>query len=498
MVIVAMSLPSSGLQPGSVDRRLPVRERNLLLTVLFISVAILAASWVLVRVAEDYMIENTARTAAVKWASYLESHLLKFDAVLEFGRYPEEEAHLFEMASKAGNVFRHKLFRADGTIFHATRESDIGQLNTKPYFAEIVKKGRTYVKIEREEDFGAERTVVSEAYVPFMDGDEFRGAVEVYVDMTAEAVHMRKIGDYVLVGLFGVLGLFGTICGFFVARNIQGRNEELLAVKESERRALAAEAHLAHAKQLAEGASRAKSEFLANMSHELRTPLNAVIGFSEIIMSETFGPVGSSKYREYAVDINESGLHLLDLINDILDLSKVESGKDELHDEDIAIGEVIRSVVTLVKERAHKNGVKLDIECPDAVPALRADKRKLKQILVNLLSNAIKFTDAGGSVTLRIWSRAESGHVFQITDTGIGIASEDVPKALSPFGQIDSDLNRQLDGTGLGLPLSKSLAEMHGGVLDLQSTLGVGTTVTVRFPATRIVVERRHGLTQVG
>jgi len=493
-----MSFPSSGLQPGSMIRRLPVREKNLLLTVLFISITALAASWMLVRVAEDYMIENAARTTAVKWASYLENHLVEFSTVLEDGRFPEEETHLFEMASKAGNVFRHKLFQADGTILHASRESDIGQVNTKPYFTEIVKKGRTYVKIEREEDFGAERTVVSEAYVPFMDGDEFRGAIEVYVDMTSVAVQMREIGDYALVGLFSVLGLFGAACGFFVARNIQVRNEELLAIKESERRALAAETDLVQVKNLAQEANRAKSEFLANMSHELRTPLNAVIGFSEIIKSETFGPVGSPKYRDYAVDINASGHHLLELINDILDLSKVESGQDELHEEDIPIAEVIHSVVTLVKERADKNGVKLDIECPDALPALRADKRKLKQILVNLLSNAIKFTDAGGSVTLRIWFRAESGHVFQVADTGIGIAPENIPKALSPFGQIDSDLNRQYDGSGLGLPLTKGLAELHGGILDLQSTPGVGTTVTVRFPATRIVVERRHGLTQVG
>ena len=241
------------------------------------------------------------------------------------------------------------------------------------------------------------------------------------------------------------------------------------------------------ARDQAEAANRAKSEFLAAMSHELRTPLNAVIGFSEIIQSETFGPVGSVKYRDYAGDIHESGQHLLELINDILDLSKIESGTDDLSEDEIEIPEIVRSALMLVGQRAEQREVKLELEIADRLPALRADRRKLKQVLVNLLSNAVKFTEAGGEVALRAWCRRDSGTVFQITDTGIGIAPEDIPKALSRFGQVDGDLNRQYEGTGLGLPLAKALVELHGGVLDLQSEVGVGTTVTVRFPAERIV-----------
>jgi PAS domain S-box-containing protein len=244
---------------------------------------------------------------------------------------------------------------------------------------------------------------------------------------------------------------------------------------------------LTQACQQADSANRAKSEFLATMSHELRTPLNAIIGFSEMIEDEAFGPVGSMKYRDYARDINESGQHLLDLINDILDLSKIESGTIELHEEDIEIPEFIRAVPSLVTGRAQEGGVELEWDLSDDLPALRADKCKLKQILVNLLSNAIKFTEAGGKVTLRIWCRLDSGYVFQVIDSGIGIAPENIPKALAPFQQVDGELNRKYDGTGLGLPLAKSLCEMHGGSLDLQSQVGVGTTVTVRFPAERIV-----------
>ena len=241
------------------------------------------------------------------------------------------------------------------------------------------------------------------------------------------------------------------------------------------------------AKEQAELANRTKSEFLANMSHELRTPLNAILGFSELMGNATLGPLGNPKYQEYAKDINDSGRHLLALIHDILDLSKIEAGKLELDEEDIDVHEVIRSCMVLVKERAKNGGVKLKTDIPDGLPALHADARKLKQILVNLLSNAVKFTSAAGEVTLKAWWREDSGYVFQVIDNGIGIALADIPTALSPFGQVDSTLARKYGGTGLGLPLAKSLAEMHGGSLDLQSEEGAGTTVTVRFPSERIV-----------
>ena len=248
-----------------------------------------------------------------------------------------------------------------------------------------------------------------------------------------------------------------------------------------------AEEALVSAKEQAEYANRAKSEFLANMSHELRTPLNAIIGFSDMMKCEMFGPVGSPKYMEYVQDINASGVHLLELINDILDLSKIEAGQTELYEEDVDVLRTLRSCLILVKERAKTGGVEIACDAASDLPALYADARKLKQITINLLSNAIKFTPSGGKVTIKTWSRPNDGYVFQVIDTGIGIALEDITKALAPFQQIDSDLNRKYEGTGLGLPLTKSLVELHGGTLDLQSEVGVGTTVTVRFPAERIV-----------
>jgi PAS domain S-box-containing protein len=251
--------------------------------------------------------------------------------------------------------------------------------------------------------------------------------------------------------------------------------------------------YLAHTRDQAKAANHAKSEFLAMMSHELRTPLNAVIGFSEVMKTEALGPIGSASYREFADDIYASGQHLLELINDILDLSKIESGKARLSEEEIEVAKLVGSVVTLVRESARANEIEIKLDCAADLPDILADRRKLKQILANLLSNGIKFTPAGGRVSLRAWCDADSGHVFQVADTGIGIALEDVPKALAPFQQIDSKLGRKHEGTGLGLPLTKALVELHGGTLDIESEVGVGTTVTLRFPSNRMIESMRIG-----
>ena len=251
-----------------------------------------------------------------------------------------------------------------------------------------------------------------------------------------------------------------------------------------------AEKNLVSAMHAAEAANRSKSEFVANMSHELRTPLNAIIGFSEIMANEFLGPVGSPKYLEYAKDINGSGTHLLEIINSMLDLSKVEAGKFELQEDTIDVTAVVQACLTLIKGQAEKLGVHIVNNTPDGLPELIADERNLKQILLNLLTNALKFTPAGGKITIESWCRQDTGYVFTITDTGVGIAEEDIPMVLAPFGQVESALSRTQQGTGLGLPLTKSFVELHGGSFDIRSKIGAGTTVTVRFPSERIVPQR--------
>ncbi|MBI2870225.1 MAG: response regulator [Candidatus Omnitrophica bacterium] len=226
--------------------------------------------------------------------------------------------------------------------------------------------------------------------------------------------------------------------------------------------------HLKLAKEAAEAASKSKSEFLSHMSHELRTPLNSVIGFSEILRDESFGAL-NPKQKEYVTDVLESGRHLLSLINDILDLAKVEAGKLELELEEVNVREVVESAITIIKERALKQGLKLSASIADSVGGLRADKRKLKQILFNLLSNATKFTPEGGRISIEAGQRDTGTVIFSVRDTGIGIEEKDRHKVFAEFEQIDSAYSRKYAGTGLGMPLAKKLVELHGGELWFES-----------------------------
>ena len=235
----------------------------------------------------------------------------------------------------------------------------------------------------------------------------------------------------------------------------------------------------------AEAANRTKSEFLANMSHELRTPLNAIIGFSEVIQKAVIGPI-SERYREYGTDIYNSGTHLLNLINEILDLSKLEAGQFELREEEFDLGQAIEASMRLVRPQAEKSRVQLSKAIDPTLALIRADDRRIRQVLINLLSNAVKFTPEGGKVRVSSF-RTNVGLAIAVSDTGIGMASEEIPKALEEFGQIDSKISRQYAGTGLGLPLAKHLIELHGGTLTIKSEVNIGTTVTIVLPHERIV-----------
>ena len=258
----------------------------------------------------------------------------------------------------------------------------------------------------------------------------------------------------------------------------------LLAAKQQAERA----ADVARAAMIeAQAADRAKTQFLANMSHELRTPLNAIIGFADVLRGSAAEAGLSDRSAEYVEYIHGSGCHLLSIINDILDLSRVESGRQPLNEEELSLPELIQSCLSVMAERITEAGMTVEATTPPGLPDLLGDARMLKQVIVNLLSNAIKFTPWGGRVTLSTAIGEDGDLLIVISDNGIGIEAEHLSQVLTPFWQVDADLNRSSTGTGLGLPLSKALAEAHGGNLWIASEIGVGTSVTVTLPAARLL-----------
>jgi signal transduction histidine kinase len=324
-----------------------------------------------------------------------------------------------------------------------------------------------------------------------------------------------EVSLYPFLGWLAVLVLIGIVLGFSayisihrfplrVLRRAIGQLEvtqailrEQVVMTESalatarEKTMVAEEAFqkLEVALQRAELANHSKSEFLSNMSHELRTPLNAIIGFSEVMMGQYFGPISEQHYAGYVSDIHRSGHLLLNIINDILDLSKIEAGRMELYRETVEIRDIVESCQRLIAGRADDAGLVVTVEWHDPGPlTLQADPTKLKQVLLNLLSNAVKFTPRGGRITISIACLADHRMKLVVADTGIGMTAADLVVAMEPFRQVDSSHSRKYQGTGLGLPLVKALVELHGGEFHIESQPGVGTTTTVLLPTMAVVL----------
>jgi signal transduction histidine kinase len=247
------------------------------------------------------------------------------------------------------------------------------------------------------------------------------------------------------------------------------------------------EESLRGAKEIAESASRAKSHFLANMSHELRTPLNAIMGFADIMRMGLLGPIENSDYRSYVRDMHKSAEHLLNVINDILDVARIETGEFALQEAVCNTEELFDSAARLIRDRLQGAGLKLGVDLPAKLPRLNADKRKIKQILMNLLSNAVKFTPQGGHVAMSAAVNRQGQLEIVVSDTGIGIPPDKIDLVMQPFAQVDSGLERKFDGVGLGLSLSRALARLHGGDVRLESELGKGTRAIFTLPKQRLI-----------
>ena len=292
--------------------------------------------------------------------------------------------------------------------------------------------------------------------------------------------------------LIVALGLTGALVDFLLGNRAveeaKRLREHIGALEETKKRLEQTSADLSEALAAASAANKAKSQFLAAMSHELRTPLNAILGFSEILSKQSYGPL-AERYRDYVQDISSSGAHLLSLINDVLDISRLDIGDAKLNERVLEIGDVIDEAVRMIAGEARTADISLRIEIGDSLPPVRADERRIRQVLLNLLYNAVKFTPAGGSIYVSANLRPD-GLAITVADTGIGIAEKDIPKALERFGQVDSRLSRKYEGVGLGLPLTKQLIELHGGAFELTSTVNVGTTITVTLPTERLVAAR--------
>lgn len=270
-------------------------------------------------------------------------------------------------------------------------------------------------------------------------------------------------------------------------RDTDGAITHFVALHENITERKAAETAMRDARRAAELANKAKTDIMANMSHELRTPLNAIIGFSETMKHSVFGPLGSPQYMEYADYIHSSGTHLLQLINDILDVSSVDAGKLRLKEEPSDVAELCAAAARIVSPKAAETGVAIHPIATRNLPLLMADPLRIKQIFINLISNAVKFTPKGGTVMCDADITDNGDMVVTVTDTGIGMDKEGLAKALEKFGQVDSSLSRKHEGTGLGLPLTKGLTELHDGAMEIDSAPGHGTTVTLTFPAVRVL-----------
>jgi two-component system cell cycle sensor histidine kinase PleC len=308
------------------------------------------------------------------------------------------------------------------------------------------------------------------------------GALEILFDITEQYDELRMF-QYISSG-----ALVGVYLIFLIMLMLSSKKAESIISKQHE-----ANMELTEAAAAAEAENREKSQFLANISHELRTPLNAIIGFSDIIKKEMMPQIEDKKYHDYIGDIHSSGVHLLSLINDILDYSKAEAGKLALEVSEVNASKLVQNSMRLVSPRAESANVKLLEQLPKEAIIMITDGKKFKQVLLNLLSNAVKFTPAGGQVLVTAWQNiADDTFSFEVEDTGIGIAPKDISRAMSPFGQVDNTLKRKYEGTGLGLPLTKKFVELMGGKFKIESELNKGTKITFTMPRE---IKEREGIT---
>ncbi len=428
----------------------------------------------------ERLIRQQAEREAIAWAGYIGSSIDRIDEIARGSEPTPTELKYLLKVRKFGNIFSFKIFDSDG-ILHLVSDELTSQINQdanlgkhNPTAARVITSGQPFAEVKDGTNKANRPDIYVEAYVPIFRDGKIAAISEVYIDQTESSNLIRT--DFTIFGLiiFGLtlVVLLVPLWGLrLLTEELQKRNHELNIERA---RAVDAES--------------AKSKFLAHMSHELRTPLNAIQGLSEMMVRGDLGSLNHPKYLEYSKDINFSAAHLLKLVNDILDLSKIDAGKFELKEDEFDINQMI--IDTLRIARAWSSASNKELLTDDDPPPLiiRADERAIKQILLNLLSNATKYTPEGGTVHISTGLDPNGNGIIRIADTGYGIPEKDLNKIIEPFNQLHRPAGLQQEGTGLGLSLVKSMVDMHGGTLDIQSREGQGTTVIVTLPAERMLV----------
>ena len=356
---------------------------------------------------------------------------------------------------------------AEGDLMHIPIVSDgrpVGLVSRQDFML-------TYVRMYGPEIYGRNPITCLMSETPIV----------VEADSTCEEIGPRVFSSDGTSGLQGfIIVEDGRYLGLGLAANLMRVTADILLARAEE---------LERQRRRAEAASESKSQFLAGMSHELRTPLNAIIGFADLMRLELFGPIDPPRYLEYAKDIHGSGVHLLTMINDLLDMAKIEAGHFDLHEDEVNLLEIGYEVIRMLRQSLLTARVALKLDIREALPHIRADEQQVRRVLVNLLSNAIKFTPAGGGITLSARENDAGGIEMSVRDTGIGIPEDKIAKVMEPFEQVENSFTRTRAGTGLGLPLTKAMVEAHGGTLTLSSVYGKGTCACVCIPAQRVVRE---------
>jgi len=404
------------------------------------------------------------------------AHFLTPEAVRQ---HPETRAIRQSLVTRMRDlsILKVKIYDQNGLTVFSTELAQIGEDKSANAGFLAARTGHRASELTHRDSFSAFEQVVEDrdvlaSYVPITSASgSIEGVFEVYYDVTdlLATIHRRQTILQILVG--GTFLLLYLLLIFGVWRS-----------ERQTRRHYMKNLDLARAAARAEEANRLKSEFLATMSHELRTPLNAILGFSEILKSHLPGASSEATRREYADSIWSSGRHLLNIVDDVLDMSKVEAGEMPLEPEDFDPVDLLESCLRLVEQQAAAHGVELVSNIASDLPPAHGDERRIKQVLINLLSNAVKFTPEGGKISVWLGAHDRESLQFIVADTGIGIEPGDIEKVLKPFGQVENTYARRFGGTGLGLPIAKSLVEMHGGSFTLESTVGEGTKVTFTLP----------------